>query len=86
MKKRMHELRQYTNEFIQGEEGMELLQVAIVLIFVVGLITVVGYVFVAISTKIGESGDAVMDMDTDLSKYNTNPNNSNSTQAANPNP
>ena len=85
MKKKMQELKQYTQDFIKGEDGMELLQLAIAVVLVVGLIAVVGYLFYAISQKIGDAGDEVMGMDTkNLQQYNNNPNNSNSTQATTP--
>ena len=68
-------MRAYIKEFISNEEGMELLQVAIVVALAAGLITVIAYLFTMVGQKIGEAGEEVGNVDTNTS-VTSNPYNS----------
>lgn len=68
-------MRAYIKEFISNEEGMELLQVAIVVALAAGLITVIAYLFTMVGQKIGEAGEQVGNVDTNTS-VTSNPYNS----------
>lgn len=68
-------MRAYIKEFISNEDGMELLQVAIVVALAAGLITVIAYLFTMVGQKIGEAGEQVGNVDTNAS-VTSNPYNS----------
>lgn len=72
MKETMKELKSYAREFIQDEEGMEFLQVAIIVVMVVGLIAVLAFLFTKIGNKISDAGNAVDSLDSTPSQQ-TNP-------------
>lgn len=66
------QLRSYAKEFFSNEDGMELLQVAIVVALAAGLITVIAYLFTQVGKKIGDAGDQVSNVNTNAN-VNTNP-------------
>lgn len=65
-------MKQYLQDFFHEEDGMEFLQVAIIVTLSALLISVVAYLFTKVGNKIGEAGDAVDAMDTNPN-VNTNP-------------
>lgn len=56
-------MKQYIKDFFKEEDGMEFLQVAVIVALSALLITVVAYLFTKIGNKIGEAGDAVDSID-----------------------
>lgn len=65
-------LKSYSKEFIQNEDGMEAVQVAVIIALSAGLIAVLAFLFTMIGKKIGEAGEAVDAMDTNTN-VTTNP-------------
>lgn len=63
-------IKNYTKDFIKEEDGMEFLQVAIIVALVAALIAVVAFVFSVVQEKLQESGEAV-----DAITVNPTPNN-----------
>ena len=66
MKKLITKAKNYFNDFRQDESGMELLQLAIVVVITVGLIVVVQTLGKAIYKQIEGAANDVQDMDTNL--------------------
>lgn len=64
-------IKNYTKDFIKGDDGMEFLQVAIIVCLVVGLIAVLVFLFDKISEKITEAGNEVNSMNTGPSNTST---------------
>lgn len=77
----MEKLKRYTKEFISDEEGMEFLQVAIIVTLVAMLIVALIFLFNIIKDKIYEAGDEASDVSNSF-----NPNRSNPGGAEQPNP
>lgn len=65
-------LKTYMNDFVNEEDGMELLQTAIVVALAAGLIIVVAYLFTQVGKKIGDAGDQVDALDVNT-PVNSNP-------------
>ncbi len=66
MKNLITKAKNYFNDFRQDESGMELLQLAIVVVITVGLIVVVQTLGKAIYKQIEGAANDVQDMDTNL--------------------
>lgn len=64
-------IKNYTKDFIKGDDGMEFLQVAIIVCLVVGLIAVLVYLFDAVWDKIEAAGEEVNAMSTSPSNTST---------------
>lgn len=70
MKDLMKRAKEYGNELIYDESGMEFLEVAIIIALVVGLIGVIAYLFTMIGNKVSDAGESVESMDSTPSQQN----------------
>lgn len=77
MKDMIKRAKEYGNELIYDESGMEFLEVAIIIALVVGLIGVIAYLFTMIGNKVSDAGESVDTMESTPSQQ-TNPWNSGS--------
>lgn len=64
IKKAARNIKEYAKELYNDESGMELLEFAILVTLVAGVIAVVIFIFGIISDKISEAGEAVENINT----------------------